>query len=189
MPEPEPENPPANPRTAPENPPANDRPTRQPVTEEVPEPEPVPRQDEQRDPQPQQEEPNEPLSAEEQAALEELLRCQQDPAACEYAEESPQNVDWGNWGNPPANQGGCNDGWTYNAESSTCHADLTNPKPDGCLGPHCRIVPANCNVNSRSASERAALHDLHYRWGSACTDAPSGWNRCRRTNNRCANTN
>ena len=96
-----PENEPASaePRTGPENAPANDRPAQQPVVEEVPEPEPepVPRQDEQRTPQPQIEEvpetgpENEPLSADEQAALEELLRCQQNPAECEYAEESPDD--------------------------------------------------------------------------------------------------
>ncbi len=95
------EDPPASaePQTGPENPPANDRPAQQPVVEEVPEPEPepVPRQDEQRTPQPQTEEvpepepENEPLSADEQAALEELLRCQQNPAECEDAEESPDD--------------------------------------------------------------------------------------------------
>ena len=100
-PQTEPEDSPASaePQTGPENPPANDRPTQQPVVEEVPEPEPepVPRQDEQRTPQPQTEEvpetepENEPLSAEEQAALEELLRCQQNPAECEDAEESPDD--------------------------------------------------------------------------------------------------
>ncbi len=94
-----PESPPASadPRTEPENPPANDRPTQQ-VTEEVPEPEPVPqpvpRREEERPPQPQEQVPepepeDPPLSADEQAALDELLRCQQNPAECQYAEESP----------------------------------------------------------------------------------------------------
>ena len=172
----EPEDPPAaaDPQPAPESP------ADQFTVEEVPDPEPVPHQDEQRDPQPQEGTPeNSPLSAEEQAALEELLRCQQNPLDCEYAEESPQTVNWGNWGNPPANQGGCNDGWTYNSESSTCHADLSNPKPNGCLGPHCRIVPVNCNINSRSNAEKLELRRLHYRWGDACTDAPSAWDTTR----------
>ncbi len=124
------------------------------------------------------EQPRQPEAQEEDAeALAELLRCAQNPADCEFAEESPQTVNWGTWGNPPANSGGCNNGWRYESTTSTCHADLSNPKADGCRGPHCRITPINCNQGSRSATEKAELRKLHYWWGGACTDAPSSWNR------------
>ncbi len=97
----------------------------------------------------------------------------------------PQTVNWGTWGNPPANSGGCNNGWRYESTTSTCHADLSNPKADGCRGPHCRITPVNCNQGSRSATEKAELRKLHYWWGGACTDAPAWWGTCPTSKSGC----